>query len=290
MKNWSISQKKVVTFLTLTLMGSSVLYYLIISSGSLESMGGLWVLLLMWTPGLSGIITQLFYEHSLRGMGWKPGKVKYLLLAYFIPLLYCLVVYGLTWLSGLGLFPSTEFVESLKMAYGSQMPDALLILIYVAMSGTLGMLGSLLSAVGEEIGWRGLFVPELAKLTSFQNTALISGAVWAAWHLPLILFSDYNLPGMPKWYAAVMFIVMVMGISFAFAWLRLKSGSLWTAALLHASHNLFVQGVFTPLTQRIAVTPYIIDEFGVGLALAAVVLAVIFWRKSAELPAVMQKV
>ena len=290
MKNWSISQKKVVTFLTLTLMGSSVLYYLIISSGSLESMGGLWVLLLMWTPGLSGIITQLFYEHSLRGMGWKPGKVKYLLLAYFIPLLYCLVVYGLTWLSGLGLFPSTEFVESLKMAYGSQMPDALLILIYVAMSGTLGMLGSLLSAVGEEIGWRGLFVPELAKLTSFQNTALISGAVWAAWHLPLILFSDYNLPGMPKWYAAVMFIVMVMGISFAFAWLRLKSGSLWTAALLHASHNLFVQGVFTPLTQRIAVTPYIIDEFGVGLALAAVVLAVISWRKSADLPAVLQQV
>ncbi len=289
MKNWSISQKKVLTFLALTLLGSSVLYYLIISSGSLESMGGLWVLLLMWTPGLSGIITQLFYEHSLRGMGWKPGKVKYLLLAYFIPLLYCLVVYGLTWLSGLGLFPSAEFVESLKLAYGSQMPDALLILVYVAVAGTLGMLGSLLSAVGEEIGWRGLFVPELAKLTSFQKTSLISGAVWAAWHLPLILFSDYNLPGVPKWYAAVMFIIMVMGISFIFAWLRLKSGSLWTAALLHASHNLFVQGVFTPLTQRIAVTPYIIDEFGVGLALAAVVLAVIFWRKSAELPVVVER-
>ncbi|MCE1254068.1 MAG: CPBP family intramembrane metalloprotease, partial [Anaerolineae bacterium] len=205
---------------------------------------------------------------------------------YLIPLIYCLVVYGLTWLSGLGLFPSSEFVDKLRLAYGGSMPEPVLILVYAAGAGTLGVLGSLVSALGEEIGWRGLFVPELAKITSFQKTALISGAVWAAWHLPLILFADYNLSGAPKWYAALMFIVMVMGISFVFAWLRLKSGSLWTAALLHASHNLFVQGIFTPLTGTTSITPYIIDEFGVGLALAALVLAFIFWRKAGDLPAV----
>jgi uncharacterized protein len=284
MMRWLALQKKIVTFLALTLMGSAVFYYLIISSGSLESMGGLWVLLLMWTPGLAGIITQLFYEHSLRGMGWKPGKVKYLLLAYVIPLLYCLVVYGLTWVSGLGLFPSPEFMEKLRTAFGAQMSDTLLILTFVARMGTLGVLVSMLSALGEEIGWRGLLVPELAKVTSFQKTALISGAIWADWHLPLILFSDYNMPGIPKWYATIMFIITVMGISFAFAWLRLKSGSLWTAALLHASHNLFVQSIFTPLTGMTPVTPYIIDEFGIGLALAAVVLMVVFWRKAVNMP------
>jgi hypothetical protein len=30
------------------------------------------------------------------------------------------------------------------------------------------------------LSWRGLFVPELAKVTSFTKTALISGVVWAA--------------------------------------------------------------------------------------------------------------
>ncbi|MCE1254020.1 MAG: hypothetical protein LWX83_10790, partial [Anaerolineae bacterium] len=84
MKTGSLAQKKIFTFLLITLLVSGVFYYLIISSGSLESMGGLWVLLLMWTPGLAGLITQLVFNRSLRGMGWKPGKVKYLLLAYLI--------------------------------------------------------------------------------------------------------------------------------------------------------------------------------------------------------------
>jgi hypothetical protein len=44
-----------------------------------------------------------------------------------------------------------------------------------------------------------------------------------------------------------------------------------------------VQSIFTPLTGMTSATPYIIDEFGAGLALAAIVLMVIFWRKSVNL-------
>jgi len=38
---------------------------------------------------------------------------------------------------------------------------------------------------------------------------------------------------------------MIVSISFVFAWMRLKSGSLWTGVLLHASHNLFIQAFFS---------------------------------------------
>lgn len=103
-------------------------------------------------------------------------------------------------------------------------------------------------ALGEEIGWRGFLVPELSKTVSFTGTALISGVVWALWHYPILIFADYNA-GTATWYALTCFTVMVVAISFVFAWLRLKSGSLWTGALLHASHNLYVQNIFTPLTK-----------------------------------------
>lgn len=285
MNSKSKAIKKIFTFLVLVLVFSSIVYYFIFKSGGLQASGGNLTILLMWVPGVSGIITQLLYERTLRGMGWKLGKAKYLSLAYLLPLIYCLVVYGITWITGLGSVPNPEFLAEVTSTYGITITNpTLVIVIFSLVAAIIGLFGSLLSATGEEIGWRGVFVPELAKITTFQKVALISGAVWAAWHLPAIFFADYNLPGVPTWYAALMFTIMVLGISFAFAWLRLKSGSLWTAAILHASHNLFVQAIFTPLTLQNEVTPFIIDEFGIGLALAGVVIAWFFIRKHNQQP------
>ena len=279
------SSKKILTFLGLTAALSSVFYFAIIRAGSLNVYGGLLVLGLMWVPGISGMATQLIFERTLRGMGWKPGKFKYLLLAYLLPLVYCLVVYGIVWLTGLGNVPNPDLMAQLNATIGKSVASPLAqILLYSVNLSVFGIFMGLLSGAGEEIGWRGLFVPELAKVTSFRNTTFISGAVWAMWHLPLIIFADYSLPGVPKWYAVLMFVIMVMGISTPFSWLRLKSGSLWPAAVLHASHNLFVQALFTPLTGQTKITPYIIDEFGIGLALAGIVLTIVFLRKARSLP------
>jgi membrane protease YdiL (CAAX protease family) len=149
---------------------------------------------------------------------------------------------------------------------------------------TVDMVGPLLSALGEEIGWRGLFVPELAKTTDFTKTALISGVIWAAWHMPGIFLADLNDIGIPNVYTAAMFAVLVIAISFPFAWLTLKSGSLWPAVLLHAFHNQLVQGMLDKLTGNTAVTPYITGEFGVGMALTGLVLAYVIWRMQREKP------
>lgn len=48
---------------------------------------------------------------------------------------------------------------------------AVILTIYVLTSLTLGMVQNLISGLGEEIGWRGLLVPELARMTSFTKTA-----------------------------------------------------------------------------------------------------------------------
>jgi len=143
---------------------------------------------------------------------------------------------------------------------------------------------SLSHALGEEIGWRGFLVPELARLMSFTKLSLLSGLIWAAWHSPLLLFADYN-SGTNLWYALGCFSVMVVSISFVFAWMRLKSGSLWPAALLHASHNLFVQGIFDNLMRNTGRTLWFTTEFGAGLALTCAAFAAYFWTCRRELPA-----
>jgi membrane protease YdiL (CAAX protease family) len=148
--------------------------------------------------------------------------------------------------------------------------------------GSFGFVGSLARALGEEIGWRGFLVPELYKTVGFTGTAFISGIVWSLWHFPVLIFADYNA-GTATWYALLCFTVMVIAISFVFAWLRLKSGSLWTAAMLHASHNLYVQAIFTPLTRNVGKTAWFIDEFGAVLPLVAVCFAIYFWSRRGEL-------
>jgi membrane protease YdiL (CAAX protease family) len=186
------------------------------------------------------------------------------------------------WISGLGGFPNRAFLAQVAERFGwAGAPLWLVAAGYVLLTGTVGMVRGTSTALGEEIGWRGFLVPELSRTMSFTSTALVSGIIWAAWHFPILLFADYN-SGTPAWYGLTCFTVMVVGISFVFAWLRLRSGSLWTGAVMHASHNVFIQAIFTPLTTDTGKTAYVIDEFGWMLALVAVIAAGVVWARRTE--------
>lgn len=259
-------RREVITFLIFTFAFSAVFWILVLQAKSINAQGGLLTLGLMWCPGISAMLTRFIYHRSLRGLGWKFGSAKWLLLAYLLPVAYAVLPYAITWLSGIGRFTTANLPADQPLP------------VYLIVNLTIiFLLGAVPSALGEEIGWRGLLVPQLSKLTTFPKVALISGAIWAVWHAPLLLFADYN-SGTPALYALACFSILVIGISFPFAWLRMKSESLWTGVVLHASHNLIIQAILDPLTESTGITPYIVTEFGVALSLAAVVTAWVFWH------------
>jgi membrane protease YdiL (CAAX protease family) len=275
-------QAKITTFLILTFALSAIFYQRLGSAGSIKAAGGLYSFALMWCPAVAAIVTQLAFERTLRGLGWRLPRLRYLAMGYLLPVVYGLVTYLLVWVSDLGEFSPQQLTATVapQLGFHPSSPE-LFAIIYIGVAATLGMVPSLISALGEEIGWRGLLVPELARLTTFTRTALLSGIVWAIWHLPLILMADYNA-GTPVWFAIVCFTVMVIAFGLISAWLRLRTGSLWPAVMLHASHNLFIKNIYTPLTRNTGVTPYVIDEFGIALGIALVVIAVYFWHRRSE--------
>jgi membrane protease YdiL (CAAX protease family) len=255
----------------MTFAFSGIFWFLIIRAGHIGAGGGLYMVGLMWCPGIAALLTTLIYQHDLRGLGWRMCRGRYVVLGYALPLAYAAITYFLVWFLGLGAFTTNN------------MPPGRPLLPFIIFEVTLGFLLSLLLALGEEIGWRGLLVPELNKITTFTNTALISGVIWAVWHFPLMLFSEYS-SGPPIWYALVCFSMLIIGMSFVLAWLRIRSCSLWPAAVMHASHNLFIQTIFDRLTKDTALTQYITGEFGIALALAGIVMGYIFWRNPPNNP------
>src|SRR5215472_19184416 len=106
------NRKQLFTFLLLTLALSSIFYFLIIKSGHLVAGGGMYVLRLMWSPGIAAMLTCKIFRRDLGTLGWKWGATRYQALSYSIPLLYATITYVIVWASRLGGFYNHDFVAA----------------------------------------------------------------------------------------------------------------------------------------------------------------------------------
>jgi membrane protease YdiL (CAAX protease family) len=158
-------------------------------------------------------------------------------------------------------------------------PDWVVIAMFVVLTGTTGMFTGVAVTTGEEIGWRGFLVPELAKVLPFTGVALVSGP--GTTRSPRSYYRD---AGLPAWFWLLTFTFVAVAIRFAQAWLRLKTDSVWPPIFLHASHNLWMQSIFTPLTTEKEYTKWIAGDLGLAFVVVAAVVAVVFWLKRGELP------
>ena len=270
--------KKIAVFYGLTLVFSNVFNGFELHAGKMDAGNLLFVTGTMWSPGLAALLTKRLFGEPISELPWKWGGARYAWLAYLIPVAYALPVYLVAWLTPLGGFLERDFLTRTATQFGwSGLSPVVILILFVLITSTIGLVAKTARALGEEIGWRGFLVPELNKVVGFTGVSVISGLMWAAYHFPVLLFGDYN-KGAPAWYSLTCFTLMVVADSFIMAWLTLRSRSLWPAAIFHGSHNLFIQSIFTPLTRDTGPTKYVIDEFGIGLVITISVGALLAWR------------
>jgi membrane protease YdiL (CAAX protease family) len=274
----------IVVYVLMAALVSSLFYAPIVISGHIGAGGMLYVSGLMWSPALAAFLIVLFRNLGIRSLGFKWGGARYALLGYFIPIAYAGIAYSLIWIFGFGFFPDTAAIDSLSQRLGWHITaPGLFVPLYFAWVGGIDFLPSLFVALGEEIGWRGFLAPRLVARFGFTEGTILLGIIWAAWHLPLLLFTDYN-SGTPWWFALPCFCALTVGLSIILTWLRLASNSVWPCAILHASHNMFIQFFFTPLTGAHGrISSYVIDEFGVAVPAVVLLFALFIWFKRKSL-------
>ncbi|MGM0432986.1 MAG: CPBP family intramembrane glutamic endopeptidase [Spirochaetota bacterium] len=152
--------------------------------------------------------------------------VKRRLFGFRIPGSYYLLAVGLT----AGFF-AVHYAASYLLAggyvrYGETAPWYQLFLLFPVMIIGGGL---------EEIGWRGIGVPELfERLNPFRGT-LIIGAVWMAWHIPLFFIQGTSQYGSDF----ISFAAMGFSFSLILAPLMYFSGSAVPCIISHALFNAF---------------------------------------------------
>lgn len=212
---------------------------------------------LMWVPAIAAWITKVVYfpkeKHSL---GFQKCKIKYILAALAIPLIYIGIPYVIYWIAKPG---SLEFEPS---------P-----VFYVTL--VMGVPISMITAIGEEIGWRGFLVPRLVEEVGTTKTLLITSGIWCLWHMP-ILASGLYMPGTPLWYKIPLFIITIGATGFIIGILTLKSQSVWPAAVLHAAHNDYDQALFGMYTVG-EDKMYFVSETGMITAVVVVIIAAVMY-------------
>jgi uncharacterized protein len=262
---------KIVTYLVLTLFFSLPFYFLIISSGSILKNQFL-PLGLMWCPGISGLICSYIFGHHFEDIGFRRGKLKAYVVAYLTPLLVALFIF-----LGLLIFHLGDFEISPSLIEKKGSVENALLAAFL-LGPLIGTATGFIAALGEEMGWRGFLYTQMHKL-EIKYPDYLLGFIWSLWHWPLILFGDYTTSRVP-FFSAVMFSLALTASGPLYGWLRGYSKSVFPVVLTHASHNLFIQGIYPIFLKKGPLDEFFGGESGVFCVLAYFLVAIAFHRKN----------
>jgi membrane protease YdiL (CAAX protease family) len=231
---------------------------------------------MMYTPGLSAIITALLFKEKISAFGWRPGKIRFLLYAFFLPVIVSMIGYGLVWLTEFSEFTKEEVVNYrwAKMI-GFELPAPFIVGFLSKM--ILASLIAIVFVLGEEIGWSGYLTPKLRKVCSIPCTSIIVGFYWAIWHFPAIIGGFYG-HGTPLWASLPGFTMVLIGASFIRTTIVEQSKSLWAGVVLHTSHNVILMSIFREMSVRREYTDYLVSETGLLLGAVYLLVAFVFLR------------
>ncbi len=205
----------------------------------------------MLGPAIAAIITrQFFYEARfkdahLRFGRWRDYSRFWVITLGIVVLSYILfTIFGaISWdFSGDAFLAQLEEQMAMSGQDIGDLPAGLtprmMLVIFLVGGLTLFNIPMVIAGFGEEFGWRGFMFPQLYRIKPWIGF-VIGGLIWFAWHIPLVLVMPDAAQFAPWQHALNMIITAVGSIcSFIFfAYIFVKSGSIWVASFIHAVFN-----------------------------------------------------
>jgi membrane protease YdiL (CAAX protease family) len=271
-------------YFAVLILSSGIIEWLIVRHGDPMSDHLDLVLVLMWMPALSSAVARLALREGIRDVSFRfGGKIGFRSIGFAVlmPLIVGTIAYGIAWTAGLvgfsAITPSpAELAMSPAAARLAAMEPISRFVASVALGATFFTIFGCLWAAGEEIGWRGYMLTRLIA-AGVPQPLFVSGLIWAVWHFPLILSGVYASGPYPL-LSAGLFIFTTMGIALVAGVLRLRSGSVWPAIVLHAAWNSVIQNPFDRSSVGAGATLWV-GESGVLVAVTTLIVGWIVYRR-----------
>ena len=172
------------------------------------------------------------------GLSLNFRKWPYYVVAWLLPLTVvgCIVIAAVLFRVGAPDFSLVRGLKYLAIS-GGRMPPHTPSHPWLVIAAFALPLNAILATpilFGEEFGWRGYLQPRLFPHRPLPG-AIVTGVIWGIWHYPVLL-RGYDFP-QNRLVGLIVFPVTTIFLSIIFGWLRLKAGSIWSAALAHGATN-----------------------------------------------------
>ena len=252
--------RAIAIFLALTICLDAPFWVLV---NATETVNAAYIFGMMSMPAIAAFLTCRILGRPVRSLGLGAWNGRFVLIAYLIPIAYCLIASLGTWLLFGGF---SDGFAKLRPIVGHD--------VHRAASTTSMLRCRRPRAAGAAFWCRGAGCRSRAWPWSRGS--------WASWHYPIagVVYRDADLPA---WFWLLTFTFVAVAISVVQAWLRLRTDSVWPPIFLHASHNLWMQSIFFPLTTANDKTKWVAGDLGLAFVVVAAVVAVVFWAKRGEL-------
>ncbi len=294
--NNNISKKQITIYLTVAF----VLAYILQIIGSIFNNKGTQtgilifqgcLALAMFAP-LTGL---LIARIPFKGMGWIPhlkGKVRWIFYSMWIPAVLCVagaIVYFVIFPNhfdpNFTLLKENMGDEAMKQLSEQGLSFEMMIGITCLMSLTFVPFTNTLTAIGEEVGWRGALYPYLKDRFGKTKGRVIGGIIWGAWHWPCIIITNYNYSegyiGAP-FLAPVAFVIGTVSFGIIIDYAYEKTETIWVPALVHGAINgwTIYQHIVSPeYTEYSVLGP---SAFGLIGVIPALIYAIIICIRSSR--------
>lgn len=174
-------------------------------------------------PILMAVILRTFGRDGWKTAGLRlnfRSKIKWYLVSFFAypATFFIVIVVGiLTGVASIKVSP-TSFLQLFATGIVAQ------------------VLPRMFFALCEEFGWRGYLDPQLSLLKIRDvKRHLIVGLIWAVWHFPLILTTDYT--DIPLQFFLPIFTIGIIIAATVYGQIRKYTQSVWPAVIMHGIAN-----------------------------------------------------